>query len=63
VENDKGAKCLSQDAGSCDSAKERCDGDHLTLCVLGQATSVDCRALGLGACRTGEGGRPYCSKK
>jgi len=63
LQTDKGAKCVSQDSKPCDSAKEGCDGNRLTLCVQGEATQVDCAALGLGTCVKGEGTKAHCAKK
>ncbi|MEO8800746.1 MAG: hypothetical protein ABI551_22845 [Polyangiaceae bacterium] len=40
-----------------------CSGDHLQACVRGNVVDIDCKALGLGACKrfdTGDGARYAC---
>lgn len=45
--------CVYPDNASCTATG--CNGDVLSLCVLGNPVDVDCKALGLSGCRSG-----YC---
>jgi hypothetical protein len=60
-----GGKCATDATGAVGcvypettcSAPSGCNGDILTLCVLGQNVDVDCKALGLSGCANG-----YCTR-